>query len=315
MAFVITVGEIEPGYVESTIYKFREYVFIPAGWPDSGHYFGSSHVYRLSVYCRLLLFARSKERPGELYSTGASTRLNDCPYQPGAQEIPYKVLRPAATRRFLVKSHEKDGPKVSLWDVLTPIERLRNQLEFVVEIDKLKEIHRRTDLISGRRKENSAEHCWHLALMAMVFKEHREEVLDMDKVLQMVLLHDVVEIDAGDTYCYDVDGNRDKKERERNAADRIFGLLPSDQAGEFQSLWEEFEEGATPEARYAAALDRLMPLLHNFFTGGRSWKEHGIVKTQVMERCAPIRAGSSELWALTLEVVDEAVRQGYLEDC
>ncbi len=211
-------------------------------------------------------------------------------------------------------NYHEESSEGNLWEKLTPIERLGKQLKFVVEIDGLKEIHRRTDLISGRRKENSAEHCWHLALMVMVLREHCEEMLDIKKVLEMVLLHDVVEIDAGDTYCYDEEGNRDKKEREAKAAKRIFGLLPPDQAGEFESLWREFEEGATPEARYAAALDRLMPLLHNFFTGGRSWKEHGIVKNQVIERCMPIRAGSEALWELTLAVVDEAVRQGSLKD-
>ena len=200
------------------------------------------------------------------------------------------------------------------WERLSASERLSSQLEFLVEVDRLKEITRQTDLMSGNRKENSAEHCWHLAMMAMVLSEHHDGDIDLPKVMQMVLLHDVVEIDAGDTFCYDEEGAKNKTQREMQAADRLFGLLPRDQGERFRALWEEFERGESPEARFAAALDRVMPLLHNYFTQGGSWEEHGIVRSQVMERSGPIQRSSQSLWELTLSVVDEAVRCGYLSE-
>lgn len=188
------------------------------------------------------------------------------------------------------------------------MDRLADQLRFILEIDRLKSVYRRTYLVDGTRSENSAEHSWHLALMAMVLAEHANKPLDVGKVIKMVLIHDIVEIDAGDTYIYDDQG--DKAEREQEAAARIFGLLPPDQEREFRELWEEFEGGETPEARFASALDRFMPQLHNYHTQGRSWKEHGITAERVLERNVEIAGGSVTLWEFTQTLIEQAVAEG-----
>jgi putative hydrolase of HD superfamily len=190
------------------------------------------------------------------------------------------------------------------------MDRLARQLQFILEIDKLKSVYRRTYLIDGTRSENSAEHSWHLAMLALILAEHANEPLDVAKVVKMVLVHDIVEIDAGDTYIYDAQG--DKVERERVAADRIFGLLPADQEAEFRGLWEEFESGATPEARFAAALDRFIPQLHNYHTQGRSWKEHGITAERVLTRNVEMSHGSVTLWEWTQTLIERAVSEGLL---
>jgi putative hydrolase of HD superfamily len=189
------------------------------------------------------------------------------------------------------------------------MDRLAKQLLFILELDKLKSIYRRTYLVDGTRSENSAEHSWHLALMAMVLAEHANEPLDVAKVIKMVLIHDIVEIDAGDTYIYDVQD--DKREREQRAADRIFGLLPSDQEEEFRALWEEFESGNSAEARFASALDRFIPQLHNFHTQGRSWKEHGITSQRVLLRNVEISRGSVTLWEWTQMLIERAEAEGF----
>ena|SRR5688572_2629274 len=189
------------------------------------------------------------------------------------------------------------------------MDRLAKQLHFILEIDKLKSIYRRTYLVDGTRSENSAEHSWHLALMAMVLAEHANEPLDIGKVIKMVLIHDIVEIDAGDTYIYDAQD--DKEERERRAADRIFGLLPADQEQEFRELWEEFEAGASPEARFASALDRFIPQLHNYYTEGRSWKEHGITSERVLARNIEISRGSVTLWEWAQVLIARAEDEGF----
>src|SRR5947208_2735639 len=174
--------------------------------------------------------------------------------------------------------------------------RLTQQLQFVVEIDKLKQILRQTSLIDGSRRENSAEHSWHLALMALLLAEYAGDVVDLLRVVKMVLIHDLVEIDAGDTFCYDAQANLSKDEREQAAAARIFGMLPGDQRREVQTLWEEFEAGATPVARFANALDRLQPLLHNYHTEGGTWRRYGITRDAVLRRMAPIQSGAPALW-------------------
>ncbi|MGB4213676.1 MAG: HD domain-containing protein [Dethiobacteria bacterium] len=189
-------------------------------------------------------------------------------------------------------------------------------MEFVIEVDKLKKITRQNYLADGSRKENDAEHSWHLALMALVLCEHvrAEEKPDLLRVIKMALLHDLVEIDAGDTYCYDEKAGAGKRERELAAADRLFAILPPDQAREFRELWEEFEEQRTPEARFAAALDRLQPLTLNYIAGGKSWREHGITYSQVIKRNSSIGESSPALWKFTLEMIREAVRKGYIKD-
>ncbi len=193
-------------------------------------------------------------------------------------------------------------------------ERLQQQIEFVLEIDKLKSVLRQSDLLSGERRENSAEHCWHTAVMALVLAEHAREPVDALRAACMLLVHDIVEIDAGDTYCYDTEAAADKAERETAAADRIYGLLPADQVGELRKLWDEFEDAATREAKFARALDRLMPLLHNYHTQGRSWKEHGITSRQVLAHNAVVSEGSEVLWQFVQELVADAVEKGYLAE-
>lgn len=190
------------------------------------------------------------------------------------------------------------------------MDRLARQLQFILEIDKLKSIYRRTYLVDGERRENSAEHSWHLAMLAMVLAEHANEPLDVAKVIRMVLIHDIVEIDAGDTYIYGDQG--DKAAREGLAADRIFGLLPPDQEADFRGLWEEFESGATAEARFASALDRFVPQLHNYHTQGRSWKEHGITAERVLTRNEEMSQGSVTLWEWTQILIERAVTEGLL---
>lgn len=193
-------------------------------------------------------------------------------------------------------------------------ERLFQQVEFLVETDKLKTILRQTHLIHQDRRENDAEHSWHLALAAMVLAEHANQEIDLPKVIKMVLVHDLVEIDAGDTFCYDYEGAKDKVQREEVAARRIFGLLPKDQAGEFRTLWDEFEERETPEARFAAALDRFQPVLHNLHTGGGTWKRYGITREQVEERSSPMAQGSDQLWQYVSGLMDEAVASGMMKE-
>ncbi len=192
-------------------------------------------------------------------------------------------------------------------------ERLKKQIEFIIEIDKLKQIYRRTVLMDGSRLENDAEHSWHLAVMAIILPEYAaQKNLDILRVIKMVLIHDVVEIDAGDTYLYDEQATKDKVEREQKAADRLFRLLPEDQAEEFRTLWEEFEERATPEAKFAASLDRFQPLLHNYVTEGKSWKKHGVTSDKVMQRGQHMREGAPTLWEHAKTLIQHSVEKGYL---
>lgn len=194
-------------------------------------------------------------------------------------------------------------------------DRLRRQLRFVVELDRLKSVLRRTPLTDGSRRENAAEHSWHLAVMALVLEEHApDEDLEVTRALKMLLLHDVVEIEAGDTYCYDREARRDQRQREERAARRLFGMLPEDQERRFRALWREFEERDSPEARFAAALDRLQPLLHNFLTEGRSWREHDVGRSRVEKRNRPVSEGAPRLWELVCEWLDIATRRGDLPD-
>ena len=191
--------------------------------------------------------------------------------------------------------------------------RLAKQIEFIVEIDKLKQVYRRTWLTDESRKENDAEHSWHLGVMAILLLEHAQQPqLDLLRVLMMVLIHDLVEIDAGDTFVYDDAGAVDKTARENAAADRVFGLLPADQATELRAFWEEFEARQTPEAKYAAALDRFQPMLHNYLTQGKAWQEHGVAADQVIARNQHIAEGSPTLWKFAEAFVADAVAKGYL---
>lgn len=194
------------------------------------------------------------------------------------------------------------------------LERVYKQIAFIVEVDKLKQIYRQNFVTDGKRNETDAEHSWHMALMAMVLAEHVDRyALDVAKVMKMVLIHDIVEIDAGDTYCFDAQAGADQAQREQLAADRLFGMLPEDQAREFRVLWEEFEAKLTPEARFAAALDRLQPLLLHYHTGGKSWQAHGITSAKVRERNKHTQEISATLGRLVEEIIDDSVKKGYLK--
>ena len=199
-------------------------------------------------------------------------------------------------------------------ELLFESERFKSQIEFILEVDKLKQIQRRTMLLDCSRRENSAEHSWHIALIVLILSEYAEEDnLDLLQVIKLLLVHDLVEIDADDTYCYDEVGGQDQKEREMKAADRIFNILPKDQADSFRALWNEFEAGETAESRFANALDRLQPLLHNYFTRGYTWQQYGIRKEQVIARMQPVDKGSHLLWDYVANLIDDAVKQGYLK--
>ncbi|HEX2851303.1 MAG TPA: HD domain-containing protein [Acidimicrobiales bacterium] len=193
------------------------------------------------------------------------------------------------------------------------LDRLASQIGFLVELDKAKRIGRQSWLTDESRKENDAEHMWHLALFVLVLAEHATEPVDVAKVLKMVLLHDIVEIDAGDTYIYDEEARATQEARERAAADRIYGLLPPDQGANLRELWEEFEARQTPEARFAAAVDRLQPLLLNLATRGRAWKEHGMTADRVVAVNEKIGDGSRALWDYVRELLEDAVERGYLD--
>ena len=175
-------------------------------------------------------------------------------------------------------------------------ERLRQQMDFCREIDKEKEVFRQSYLCSGNRRENDAEHAWHAALMAVILEEYANEKVDLLKTITMLLIHDVVEIDAGDTYAYDVEGLKSQAEREAKAADRIYGLLPEDQRDRMLALFREFEEGESPEARFAKALDNVQPVMQNDASGGKDWREKGIHLSQAIERQKRTARGSQILW-------------------
>jgi putative hydrolase of HD superfamily len=195
---------------------------------------------------------------------------------------------------------------------LTENERLTQQIAFIVEIDKLKAIMRRSYLINGERLENTAEHSWHLAMLALILAEHANKEVDVLHVLKMVIVHDIVEIDAGDTFLFDTVGALDKAAREQVAADRLFGLLPKDQADELRQLWNEFEAHETAESHFANALDRLIPLLINYGSGGRTWQENGIISSQIEWVHGRIGEGSAALAELSRKVIETAVAEGLL---
>lgn len=179
--------------------------------------------------------------------------------------------------------------------------RLDRQFDFLREIDKEKSIERQTYLTDASRKENDAEHAWHMAVMTILLSEYANEEIDVLKTISMLLIHDLVEIDAGDTYAYDQKAHEDKREREEKAADRIYALLPEDQRDRLRGLWEEFEAGVTPEAKFAHTMDRIQPLMLNDASGGRSWEEHGVRAGQVLERNKITPEGSRKIWDYACE--------------
>lgn len=193
-------------------------------------------------------------------------------------------------------------------------ERLQKQLDFALEIDKEKNIFRQTHLSGHGRNENDAEHAWHMAIMVYLLREYANESIDLARTMMMVLTHDLVEIDAGDTYAYDPAGKATEREREERAADRIFGLLPEDQGTALRDIWEEFEACETPEARFAHTMDNFQPLLLNHSNGGGDWIAHGIKRSQVNRRNEKTGSGSAAIWDYMKEILDANVKKGSLKE-
>ncbi len=193
-------------------------------------------------------------------------------------------------------------------------QRFSEQIEFLLEMDKMKNIWRQTLVLHEDRQENDAEHAWHLAMLALVLHEYANEPVDLKTVLATVLIHDVVEIDAGDTYAYDAAGNATKAAREQKAADRLYGLLPEEQGKWLRQLWDDFEAQSTPEARFANALDRIQPLMLNYTKGGISWQKHGTKRTQVEGRMQPVYDGSQVLGDFAMDIIRRAAEEGILRN-
>ena len=193
-------------------------------------------------------------------------------------------------------------------------DRLLKDIEFIVELDKMKSILRQTSLINEDKREDDAQHSWHIALMTMVLNEYANEEIDEKKVIKMLLIHDLVELYAGDTFCYDEKGNEDKEERELLAADKIFGMLKEEKALHFRALWDEFEEMKTPEALFAASMDRLQPMLNNYYNGGGTWKKFGVDKESIYKRIGPVKESSDKLWEFVEYMIEDAYSRGLIEN-
>ena len=219
-----------------------------------------------------------------------------------------QICDPEAKRGTSQKGEQKKQKGV----IYSMDERLEKQLAFALEIDKEKNIFRQTHLSGHGRNENDAEHAWHMAIMAYLLREYSNEEVDIGKVMLMCLIHDIVEIDAGDTYAYDEEGKKTQAAREEAAKERIFSLLPEDQKRELQDLFEEFEQRKTAEARFVRAMDNLQPLLLNNSNGGSDWKEHGVSAEQVYRRQSETKSGSERLYQITDEILQENIRRGSL---
>lgn len=192
-------------------------------------------------------------------------------------------------------------------------EKFARQIAFILEIDKEKKILRQTHLSGSEERENDAEHAWHLALMTYLLSDYANEKIDVFRTVMMVLVHDLVEIDAGDTYAYDEEAKTTEKERERHAADRIFGILPDDQGKAFRALWDEFEAYETPEARFAHVMDNFQPMLLNRANDGKDWERHGVSRGQVEKRNEKTHTGSEEIWQYMKEIIEEYTEKGILK--
>lgn len=193
-------------------------------------------------------------------------------------------------------------------------DRLHQQIQFIVKLDSLKSVVRKTYVMNSSRLENAAEHSWYLTVAAMVLVEYSEPNVNIDRVIRLLIIHDVVEIYAGDTYIYDNSAVNEQYSKEKTAADKLFDLLPKDQTPEFRSLWEEYEAQLTSEAIFARLIDRLMPLLANFYTQGKSWKENGITSVQVISKYRFIKDISPTLWGYVQAILNECVNKGYFSD-
>ncbi len=192
-------------------------------------------------------------------------------------------------------------------------EKLKNQIKFVMVIDEMKNIFRRNLIIDGSRRENDAEHSWHLAMLAMILEEYSAEKIDLERVLKIALVHDLIEVYAGDTFAYDEKGYEDKEEREKQAADKLFGMLDSTQGAEIRALWDEFEAMETAESRYANAIDRIQPLILNYMTNGHTWKLGDVHSTQIYKRMDIIRTATPELWHIVEGIINTSIEIGILK--
>lgn len=192
-------------------------------------------------------------------------------------------------------------------------EKLQKQIRFIIIIDEMKNILRRNLVIDGSRRENDAEHSWHLAVMAMLLEEYSAEKVDIERVIKIALVHDLVEVYAGDTFAYDAKGNEDKLDREIKAADKLFGMLDGEQGKEIRALWDEFEEMETPESKYANAIDRLQPLILNYMTNGHTWKLGDVHAPQIFKRMDIIRTAAPELWQIVEGIIAASIEKGILK--
>ena len=192
-------------------------------------------------------------------------------------------------------------------------EKIYNQIKFLVTVDEMKNILRMNLLADGSRRENDAEHSWHFAVVAMILEEYAAENVDIERVLKIALVHDLVEVYAGDTFAYDTKGYEDKEEREKQAADKLFGMLDSVQGAEMRALWDEFEEMETAESRYANAIDRIQPLVLNYMTNGHTWKQGDVHSTQIYKRMDIIRTATPELWHIVEGIINTSIEIGILK--
>jgi putative hydrolase of HD superfamily len=191
-------------------------------------------------------------------------------------------------------------------------EKLLKDIEFIIELDKMKSIYRKTNVIGEDRQEDDAQHSWHISMMAVILAEYTNEEIDLLKVIKMLLTHDLVEIYAGDTFCYDKEGNDSKKERELAAAEKLYNLLDRKKADELRALWDEFEAMETPESLFAHSMDRLQPLLTNYKNGGGTWKEYDVSKSDIYQRISPVKKSSDELWCYINYMIEDAFQKGMI---
>lgn len=278
-------------------------------WVDSA---GAYHRKEFSSGKNIIFFCAGAWRSALTTKSMQDMGLTNICHLEGGFEAWEKAGAPIDRRRPSENLDERPSKALQSLTKLHHSNRLARQVGFVLEIDKLKEIWRQTPLLDNSRKENDAEHSWQLAMMALVLFEYAPEQTDILRVLKMVLIHDIVEIDAGDSPAYTGVLKEDQHAAEAKAADRLFGLLPMELECEFRTLWDEFEDMKTPDALFARAMDRLQPFLHNYFTDGDMWIKHQIHADQVRERMAVVAEGSPKLHALITDLIEDSVRQGHL---
>lgn len=193
-------------------------------------------------------------------------------------------------------------------------QKIITDIEFIVELEKMKSVFRKTKVIGEDRYEDDAQHSWHISTMAMVLEEYADHDVNIDKVIRMLLIHDLVEIYAGDTFGYDTEGYKDKFERETKAADKLFGMIDSEKGSYMRSLWDEFEAEESNDALFALTMDRLQPILSNFYNDGGTWLEHGVKRSAIEKRIAPMKKASMQIWNYANSLLDKAIEQGFVEE-